>query len=998
MKYPLILLILISVFKTYSQEVGQYEVQTDSIIITESNYISQSKNILKSLMDVPHIRQCGQTYSSDQLGFCTSETICSAGCALCSMCMLLEAHDIDVDPDDLNDYLKTQTYGYARYDQATGTYIYDQSGCLINWSTACGYSTSTVSYSGSSVLSLNILRDQIDAGNPVIACVSNGGHFVIISGYNNDGSQINDFIVDDPGRADGSNRNWNNYHNNCTGLRLFNNVDYTWYRVSGIVVDLDNNPINEVRLTFSNNGGFWNTNDVGSYSKTMRTDWTGTVTPSKTDFVFSPSSRVYTIFNSDQTNQDYIGSLIAPTGLSVTPSTQNQEFNIVWNSVGSATHYKILRSLTNDINSATDLSNWQTNTNYTDNTIEPNTDYYYWVISAINNAGGCRTDLNNCTSVHGNYFIPVVIADFDFSINENTVDFINMSTGNIVSYEWDFGDNNTSEEENPSHTYSSTGIYTVILTITDNSGNKDTKEVEINNLTADEIKLINSKPFVMKVRMYKLGIVNDKLVYYNGYNLQNGYLVLNEFINETQYQGGLPKYQIIIQFNKIMENVEIHFSHCQDYYFTSEIIHGKTQTKAYIYIDGCNLTAGCNENWLYFDGTCSDDEKRKLLISGQDEDGNNLIHVKGWNRSISLSDLSQFVSTEEPETGYYIPMQALGGCLENSNEEGDMSNPDFNNSNPVSHDEFIGGDDWEGAGENDGYQWNPAEIECENNLNISFSVSPETPSDGDWTILTAKANGIGFTYTWEVDEQYSWSTFFQSTKQGFMEGTHHICLTAHGVNGITNNYVCGTFCDDIVVTALPKVQPKFSFLNGCRAVKIGTPTKILDESWIRENQTSLCITWRDQMNLDRQEHCFSQNELHSDGIYSFNYQNYGHTWQKIKFSTNTNEEIPKKLAYSVDCSKQVTTNNWSGALYHPTWNTRIYSGDFELSNLNDMVDPDESHILSACNEIRLLPGFTYTPTSTRTLTLEAGQICDNDDYIKSAEEIYYQLPENEYPD
>jgi PKD repeat protein len=47
-----------------------------------------------------------------------------------------------------------------------------------------------------------------------------------------------------------------------------------------------------------------------------------------------------------------------------------------------------------------------------------------------------------------------------------TVTFTNQSTGNIISYLWDFGDGQTSTSQNPSHVYSSAGTYNVTLTIT----------------------------------------------------------------------------------------------------------------------------------------------------------------------------------------------------------------------------------------------------------------------------------------------------------------------------------------------------------------------------------------------------------------------------------------------------------------------------------------------------------------------------------------------------
>lgn len=52
--------------------------------------------------------------------------------------------------------------------------------------------------------------------------------------------------------------------------------------------------------------------------------------------------------------------------------------------------------------------------------------------------------------------------------------------GQIVSYQWDFGDGSTSNKANPSHTYNAAGTYTVKLTVTDDQGATDTK-----NTTAD---------------------------------------------------------------------------------------------------------------------------------------------------------------------------------------------------------------------------------------------------------------------------------------------------------------------------------------------------------------------------------------------------------------------------------------------------------------------------------------------------------------------------------
>ncbi|WP_444998063.1 glycosyl hydrolase family 18 protein [Aliikangiella sp. IMCC44359] len=46
--------------------------------------------------------------------------------------------------------------------------------------------------------------------------------------------------------------------------------------------------------------------------------------------------------------------------------------------------------------------------------------------------------------------------------------------GSIVSYQWKFGDGNTSSQESPAHTYSAVGTFNVSLTVTDNEGKSHT--------------------------------------------------------------------------------------------------------------------------------------------------------------------------------------------------------------------------------------------------------------------------------------------------------------------------------------------------------------------------------------------------------------------------------------------------------------------------------------------------------------------------------------------
>lgn len=60
-------------------------------------------------------------------------------------------------------------------------------------------------------------------------------------------------------------------------------------------------------------------------------------------------------------------------------------------------------------------------------------------------------------------------AAFVYTVLSDTVKFTNQSLGG-TSYEWDFGDNTTSTEENPTHSYTANGEYDVTLTVTNECG------------------------------------------------------------------------------------------------------------------------------------------------------------------------------------------------------------------------------------------------------------------------------------------------------------------------------------------------------------------------------------------------------------------------------------------------------------------------------------------------------------------------------------------------
>ncbi len=75
--------------------------------------------------------------------------------------------------------------------------------------------------------------------------------------------------------------------------------------------------------------------------------------------------------------------------------------------------------------------------------------------------------------------LPSPTADFSANITLTclpaTINFSDLSTtpvGSIVSWDWDFGDGGTSTSQNPSHTFTTAGFYTITLAVTSSTGCK----------------------------------------------------------------------------------------------------------------------------------------------------------------------------------------------------------------------------------------------------------------------------------------------------------------------------------------------------------------------------------------------------------------------------------------------------------------------------------------------------------------------------------------------
>jgi PKD repeat protein len=97
--------------------------------------------------------------------------------------------------------------------------------------------------------------------------------------------------------------------------------------------------------------------------------------------------------------------------------------------------------------------------------------FWYYVYDWEVQEAPCRSPMTAVTvSVSG--------ANFSSTANNLSVDFTDLSTG-ASSWAWDFGDGNTSTQQNPTHVYASAGTYTVTLTVDGNTSCPFTQTITV---------------------------------------------------------------------------------------------------------------------------------------------------------------------------------------------------------------------------------------------------------------------------------------------------------------------------------------------------------------------------------------------------------------------------------------------------------------------------------------------------------------------------------------
>ena len=139
--------------------------------------------------------------------YCSS-TIGATGCALTCIAMILKNEGEDKDPGTLQDWM----YVNNGFD-----------GCSVVWGSINAdeiYSTTNIKYAGAKkniadeAAGYAALRELIDGGGYAIVHVTGSkqcGHWILVYGYNDSGSSLDDFLISDPNFYSKSNSNLGEY-------------------------------------------------------------------------------------------------------------------------------------------------------------------------------------------------------------------------------------------------------------------------------------------------------------------------------------------------------------------------------------------------------------------------------------------------------------------------------------------------------------------------------------------------------------------------------------------------------------------------------------------------------------------------------------------------------------------------------------------------------------------------------------------------------------------
>jgi gliding motility-associated-like protein len=227
----------------------------------------------------------------------------------------------------------------------------------------------------------------------------------------------------------------------------------------------------------------------------------------------------------------------------------------------------------------------------------------YTVKLIVADAAGCRDSIQYLNIVNTTSPVANFSSVDTLTCLGSTVNFINTSTAQNFTSQWNFGDGTTSTQTSPSHAYANTGSYTVTLIITDQFGCSDTLSVNRYIRIEETIASFTVSDSLAGCTPFEIRFTNTSQFYTSSaWQLGNGSSTVT---NPTQVYNiaGTYNIQLIVTGRGGCSDTAVR---------TIQVFDASATTMSYTPLSGCKplqLTATVNSpanldySWDFGDGT-----------------------------------------------------------------------------------------------------------------------------------------------------------------------------------------------------------------------------------------------------------------------------------------------------------------------------------------------------------------------------------------------------------
>lgn len=275
-----------------------------------------------------------------------------------------------------------------------------------------------------------------------------------------------------------------------------------------------------------------------------------------------------TITSTGASNSPYVieikqkGIISTPTGVLASDGQYSDGVHVSWNTLSGTSYYMLYRS-DNAGSNGTAITSWITSNNYIDTNALKGKVYYYSIKAAQNTSGLNSSDF----SIKNDGWRPCFTADFTYSglcTGQPTLFKDNSAVHSNAMFLWDINNDGIIDYTGNSfnHIFTTSGNYTVKLTVTDSSLCTDSKIKTISILSFPSANILHDT-IVCANHLLTLNAGSG----FNSYLWSNGATTSSITIDSTSY--GLGTHIIYVQLAnsngcKTTNNALVTFSPCTE--------------------------------------------------------------------------------------------------------------------------------------------------------------------------------------------------------------------------------------------------------------------------------------------------------------------------------------------------------------------------------------------------------------------------------------------------